>query len=76
MVEVREAVFPPRSLLLLGVVGIGEPHSLLAIYASAGRQTCDHDMRRKPLIKGQNVVNFQTTETKLVTVYSSPGEEA
>ena len=30
-------------LLLQGDMSMGEPHSLLAIYASAGRQTCDHD---------------------------------
>ena len=31
------------SLSLQGDMGMGEPHSLLAIYALAERQTCDHD---------------------------------
>ena len=43
IVEVGEAVSLPSSLLLQGGMSVGEPHSLLAIYASAERQTCDHD---------------------------------
>ena len=33
----------PPSRLLQGDMGMGEPHSLLAMYASAEKQTCDHD---------------------------------
>ena len=43
IVEVGEAVSLPSSLLLLGDMSMGEPHSLLAIYASAERQICNHD---------------------------------
>ena len=75
MVEVGEAISPPLFLLLQGDVGMGEPHSQLAIYALAERQTCDQDLRKKLLKKGQQVVNFHTTETKLVAVYSSQGED-
>ena len=34
--------FPP-SLLLQRYLGMGDPHSLIAMYASAEKQTCDHD---------------------------------
>ena len=76
MVEVGEAVSSPPSLLLQGDVGMGEPHSLLAIYASTERQTCDHDLRKKPLKKNQHMGNFQNTKTKLAAVYSSQDEDA
>ena len=40
------------SLLFQDNVSMGEPHSQFAVYASAERQTCDHDLRKK------HVVNF------------------
>ena len=43
IVEVGEAVSPPSSLLLQGDMDMGEPHSLLAMYVSAEKQTFDHD---------------------------------
>ena len=42
MVE-KEAISHLPSLLLQSDMGRGEPHSLLAMYASAEKQTCDHD---------------------------------
>ena len=39
----RKAVSLQPSLLVQGDMGMGEPHSLLAMYASAERQTGDHD---------------------------------
>ena len=64
MVE-REALSLSPSLLLQGDMGMGKPHSLLAMHASATeRQTCDHDWYRGKQPKRQHVVNFQTTETR------------
>ena len=37
------AVSLQPSLLVQADMGMGEPHSQLAMYASAERQTCDHD---------------------------------
>ena len=39
----REAVSLHLSLLLQGDMGMGEPHSLLAMCASAEKQICDDD---------------------------------
>ena len=39
----REAVSLQPSLLVQVDTGMGEPHSLLSMYASAERHTCDHD---------------------------------
>ena len=39
----RRAVSLQPSLLVQADIGMGEPHSLLAMYASAEKQTCDHD---------------------------------
>ena len=55
---------------------MGEPHSLLAMYVSVEKQTFDHDWYQgKACQKNQHVVNFQTTENKLVAVHLSPGED-
>ena len=43
----REAVSPPPSLSLQGVVGVEGPHSLLAMCVLAGRQAFDHDCYQK-----------------------------
>ena len=74
----REAVsLPPPFLWLQGDIGVGEPHYLLAMYVSAEKQTFDHDWYRgRAHQKNQYVVNFQTTENKLVAVHSSSGEDA
>ena len=66
IVEVGEAVYPSSSLSLQGDMGMGEPHSLLAMYVSAEKQTFDHDGhwgRNRKKKKSQHVVIFQTTET-------------
>ena len=39
----REALSLPPSLSLQYDMGLGEPHSLLAIYVSVEKQTIDHD---------------------------------
>ena len=53
------------------------PRSLLAICASAEKQTLDHIWYRgRARQKKQHVVNFQTTENKLVALHSSQGEDA
>ena len=39
----RRALSLPPSLLLQSDMSMGEPHSVLVIYASAERQTCNHD---------------------------------
>ena len=65
------------SLSLQAEIGIGGPHSLLAIYVSVEKQTLDHIWYRgRARQKNQHVMNFQTTENKLVAVPSSPGEDA
>ena len=43
MVEVGEAVSLPPPQLVQADMGMGEPHSLLAMYASAEKQICYHD---------------------------------
>ena len=51
----------PPSLLLQGDMSMGEPHSLLAVYASAEKQICDHKLvlrKKRPKKKSQHVVNF------------------
>ena len=56
-------------------MGVGESHSLLAMYVSAEKQTFDQDWYRGRAPhppKNQHVVNFQTTENKLVAIHSSP----
>ena len=54
---------------------MGGPHSLLAKYVSAEKQILDHIWYQgRARQKNQHVVNFQTTENKLVAVHSSPGE--
>ena len=53
------------------------PHSLLAMYVSAEKQTFDQIWYRgRARQKNQHVVNFQTTEDKMVAVYSSRDEDA
>ena len=59
-------------LSLQGDMGMGEPLSLLAIYASVETVMGTEEETAK---KKKHVVNFQTTETKLVAVYSSQGED-
>ena len=55
------------SLLLQGEIGMEGPHSLLAMYVSAEMQTLDHIWYRgRARQKNQHVVNFQTTEDKLL----------
>ena len=63
------------SLLIQGDMGMGRPHSLLNVYASAERQTCDYDGYWEGNRQNHHVMNFQTTETKLVAVYSSQDED-
>ena len=68
MKEVGEAVSPSPSLLLQGDMGMGEPHSLLAMYVSAERPTYDHDWywgkNRQKSTRG----NFSDYGNKLVTM--------
>ena len=53
----------PPSLSLQGDMSVGEPHSLIAMYVSAEKQTFNHDCcRGRARQKNQHVVNFQTTE--------------
>ena len=67
----------PPSLSLQGDMGVGEPHSLLAMYVSAEKQTLDHIWYRgRAHQKNQHMVNFQTMENKLVGIYSSRDEDA
>ena len=44
---------------------MGEPHSLLALCVSAGRQAFDHDWYRG---RARQKINFRTTENKLAAV--------
>ena len=39
----RPSLSLPPSLSLQGKIGMGETHSLLAMYVSEERQTCNHD---------------------------------
>ena len=60
---------------------MGGPHSLLAMYVSAEKQTIDHiwyrgRARKKKKKKNQHVVNFQTTENKLSAILSLQDEDA
>ena len=67
----------PPSLSLQGDMGMGGPHSLLAMCASAETQTPStiFGTEEEPT-KKKYEVNFQTTEDKLVAVYSSRDEDA
>ena len=66
----------PPFLWLQGDVGVGGPHSLLAMCVSAGRQAFNYDWYQgRPRQKNQHVVNFQTMENKLVAVHSLLGED-
>ena len=61
-----KAVSPPPSLLLQGDMGIGGPHSLLAMCTSAEKQIWDYVWywgRNHQKKKRQHVVNFQTLDT-------------
>ena len=56
---------------------MGGPYSLLAMYVSAEKQTLDHIWYwGRARQKNQHMVNFQTTENKLVAVYSPRDEDA
>ena len=68
--------FPP-SQSLQGDVGVGGPHSLLAMCVSVGKQAFDRIWYRgRTRQENQHVVNFQTTEDRLVAIHSSPLEDA
>ena len=65
------------SLSLQAEIGMEGPHSQLAMYVSAEKQTLDLIWYRgRARQKNQHVVNFQTTEKKLVALHSSQGEDA
>ena len=56
---------------------MGGPHSLLAMDVSVEKQTLDHIWYRgRARQKNQHVVNFQTTENKLIAMWSSKDEDA
>ena len=57
-------------------MGMGGPHSLLAMCVSVGRQAFNHIWYRgRARQENQHVVNFQTTEGDLVAIHSSLGED-
>ena len=67
----------PPSQSLLGDVGVGGVHCLLAMCVSVGRQAFDHIWYQgRACQENQHVGDFQTTEDKLVAVHSSLGEDA
>ena len=66
-------------ILLQGEIGMEGPNSLLAMCASAENQIPRPYLvlRKSPLKKkNHHVVNFQTTEDKLVAMWSSKDEHA
>ena len=72
MLAGREAVSLTHPLSLQGEIGMWGPHSLLAIYVSMERQTpWPYLVLRKSPPPKKNVANFQTTEDKLVAMWSS-----
>ena len=73
----KDSLSLPPSQSLQGDVGVGSPHSLLAMCVSAGRQALDYIWYRgRDRPENQHEVNFQTAEDKLVAVYSSGDEDA
>ena len=52
----------PPSLSLQGDMGMGKPHSILAMYVSAEKQIGDHDWYQRRNRQDQHVVNFKTSE--------------
>ena len=58
-------------------LGMGEPHSLLAMYVSVEKQTLDHDWyRERNPQKRPTDGEFSNYRNELVAVYSSQGEDA
>ena len=59
----KDCLSLPPSQSLQGDVGVGGPHSLLAMCISAGRQAFDHIWyQERADQENQHMVNFQTTE--------------